>query len=132
MSKIRYMENMLNQNMFTEEQREKHYTVKQASERIGIDYSTLNKACHSGKIRCSTVPNPSGNGNKFLISESALMEYDANRERRNTKYQSADSMTVEDLANEILRRVKNAYDEGYRQGRKDAKTEFMSAFKGIK
>ena len=123
---------MLNQNMFTEEQREKHYTVKQASERIGIDYSTLNKACHAGKIKCSTVPNPSGNGNRFLISESALLEYDANREKRNTKSPSIDALTVEDLANEILRRVRGAYDEGYRQGRKDAKTEFMSAFKGIK
>ena len=41
-------------------------------------------------------------------------------------------MTVEDLANEILKRMRGSYEAGYKQGRKDAKAEFMSAFKGIK
>ena len=124
---------MLNPNMITDDQKEKHYTVKQASERVGVDYSTLNKACHSGKLRCSTFPNPTGNGNKFLIAESDLLEWDANRDKRATRTSSSvDSLTVEDLANEILKRVKGAYEEGYRQGRKEAKAELLAAFKGLK
>ena len=123
---------MLNPNMITNEQKEKHYTVKQASERLGVDYSTLNKACHSGKLRCSTFPNPTGNGNKFLIAESDLLEWNENRDKRMPRTSSVDSLTIEDLANEILRRVKGAYDEGYKQGRKDARNEFMSVFKDIK
>ena len=45
---------------------------------------------------------------------------------------SVQSMTIEDLAEELMRRIKQSYDDGYKAGRRDARNEFMSAFKDIK
>ena len=114
------------------DKKEKFYTVKQAAEYLGVDYSSINKACHSKRIECSVIPSPTNHGNTFLISETALTDWYVNRRERSPKAPSVDALTVEDLANEILKRVKGAYDEGYKQGRKDARSEFMSVFKDIK
>ena len=118
----------------TETAREKHYTVKQASEYLGVDYSSINKACHAGKINCSTIPSPTNHGTTFLISETALTEWYVNRRERGTRTSTNTiaEMTVEDLANEILKRIQGAYDEGYRQGRKAQRAEMLDALKGIK
>ena len=128
MSKIRWE----TAKMEVTDKNEKFYTVKQAAEYLGIDYSSINKACHAKRINCSIIPSPTNHGNTFLISETALTEWYANRRERSPKAPSVDALTVEDLANEILKRVKGAYDEGYKQGRKDARSEFMDAFKGIR
>ena len=122
---------MFNANMITEEQKEKHYTVKEAVERVGCEYSVLNKACHNGRIKCSPVP--SSHGTTFLIAESDLVDWNNSRMRRtNSPTKALSDLSVEDLAAEIMNRIQRARDEGYRQGRKDARAEFMSAFKDIK
>ena len=120
-------------NELVPQQTEKHYTVKEAISRIGIDYSVLNKACKSGKCKCSEVPSHSGHGNTYLIAQSDLDYWFNNVYRaRKSGTTSVQSMTIEDLAEELMRRIKQSYDDGYKAGRRDARNEFMSAFKDIK
>lgn len=127
---------MMNANPnITPEQKEKYFTIKQAADSVKLDYSSIRKACIDGQLQHSVVPKSRGNGDMILISETALTEWYVNRkERVKSKPPSASikEMTVEDLANEILKRMRGSYEAGYKQGRKDARAEFMSAFNGIK
>ena len=114
-----------------EERKEKHYTVKEAANRTGINYSVISKACRTKRLKCSELP--SAHGNAYMIAESDLQYWlDNVYKAHGSTVSSVQSMTVEDLAAEIDRRIKSAYDQGYKEGRKAARTEFMSAFKDIK
>ena len=141
MSKISYVNRIStpvqNEETKVEESKEKWYTIRQASECVGLDYSTLNKACHQGKLRCSEVPRTSGKGYQFLISESSLTEWYVNRKERAPRNQKPtaplpETLTVEDIANEILQRMRGAWEEGYKQGRKEQKAEMLNALRDVK
>ena len=122
----------MEQNMINEEQKEKHYTPKQLHEQFNVEYTGIIKACRQGKLKASTVPAPHGAGHAYLIAESDFREWYANRRDRNSTIKGVSEMTVEELADELMKRIKKAYDDGYKQGRKDQRDEMLTALKGVK
>lgn len=104
---------------------EKHYTPKQASEKFGLTYATIYSACRNGKVACREI-----NGS-YMIAETAMIDYINQRKARIT-VSAHSAMTVDDLAEELLKRIHDAYDKGYADGKKDAKQALNEAIKGIK
>lgn len=122
----------MEQSMFNEEQKEKNYTPKQLHEKFNVEYTGIVKACKQGKLKASTVPAPRGHGYTYLIAESDFMEWYANRRDRKSTIKGVSEMTVEELADELMKRIRKAYDDGYKQGRKDQRDEMLTALKGVK
>ena len=67
-----------------------------------------------------------------MIAESDFREWYANRRDRKSTIKGVSEMTVEELADELMKRIKKAYDDGYKQGRKDQRDEMLTALKGVK
>lgn len=104
---------------------EKHYTPKQASEKFGLTYATIYSACRNGKLACREI-----NGS-YMIAETAMIDYINQRKARIT-VPAYSAMSVDDLAEELLKRIHDAYDKGYADGKKDAKQALNEAIKAIK
>lgn len=122
----------MEQNMINEAQKEKHYTPKQLHDEFNVEYTGIVKACRQGKLKASTMPAPRGSGYTYLIAESDFREWYANRRDRKSTIKGVSEMTVEELADELMKRIKKAYDDGYKQGRKDQRDEMLTALKGVK
>jgi predicted site-specific integrase-resolvase len=104
---------------------EKHYTPKQASEHFGLSYATIYSACRNGRLACREI-----NGS-YMIAETAMLDYINQRKARIT-VPGYSEMSVDDLADELLKRIKTAYDKGYADGKKDAKQALNEAIRGLK
>lgn len=104
---------------------EKHYTPKQASKKFGLTYATIYSACRSGKLACREI-----NGS-YMIAETAMIDYINQRKARIT-VPAYSAMTVDDLAEELLKRIHDAYDKGYADGKKAAKQALNEALRGWK
>lgn len=112
---------------------EKYFTTRQAAELYHLSEQTLRNAIAKKQLKASEITTSrSPKGFIYRIAESDLKEWINSRTARKTIIPNVTNLTVDDLAEEILKRVKNAYDEGYKAGKKDAKAEFMSALKGVK
>lgn len=122
----------MNTMMITEEQKEKHYTPKQLHDEFNVEYTGIVKACKSGKLKASMLPASRGAGYTYSIAESDFKEWYANRRDRKSTIKGVSEMTVEELADELMKRIKKAYDDGYRAGRKDQREEMLTALKGVK
>ena len=101
---------------------ERYYTIKQASDEFGIAYSTLAYACRSNKIPHRDI------NNRPMMAESDIKSYIEDKQKRITKT-SVSELTIDDLAEEILKRIQDAYDRGRADGIKEAKQAMMQAFK---
>jgi predicted site-specific integrase-resolvase len=104
---------------------EKYYTIKQASENFGIAYATIYSACKQKRIDCRQV------NDTYMISESSMREYIDHKKKRMT-VPSNSRLTIDDIAEEIIKRINEAYDTGYADGRKAAKAVFTDALKDLK
>lgn len=111
---------------------EKFYSTKKASELVGVSDATIKSAIKRGELKAKQVAGGGPQGFSWMVSESDLMEFKENRKARKTTITGVTDMSVDDLANEFLKRIKHAYEQGYKEGKKKAKEEFMSAFKGVK
>lgn len=112
---------------------EKYYSVPAAAAELRISDQTLYTAIKEGKLKSMQVPAGSG-GVRYVhkIAETDLLNWFENRKALKTQIVGVTELTVEDLADELLKRIKHAYNEGYKDGVKHAKTELMSAMKGVK
>ena len=111
---------------------EKYYTVKQATEGIGISGQTITKAIRDKQLKASEIPAGGRRGYTYRIAETDLIEWMDNRKKRMTIIPEVTTMTVDDVANEILARIQKAYDDGFKAGVKHAKAEMLGAIKGVK
>lgn len=111
---------------------EKYYTVKQATDEIGVSVATITKAIRDKQLKASEIPAGGRRGYQYRIAESDLIEWMDMRKKRMTIIPEVTTMTVDDVANEILARIKKAYDDGFKAGVKHAKTEMLGAIKGVK
>ena len=110
---------------------EKYYTANQASIETSIAISTITRAIQKNELLAREISNGRG-GHKYMIAESDLIAWMDVRKKRKTTITGVTDLTVDDLAGEILKRLKHEYERGYNDGKKKAKEEFMSAFKGVK
>jgi excisionase family DNA binding protein len=104
---------------------EKYYTCKQASEEFGLSYAAIYSACKDGRINARQT------GRSYMVSESDIREYIENRKKRIVVDTSLSEWSVEDIANEILKRIEDAYERGVKDGKKAMRDEFTQAFKSV-
>lgn len=115
-----------------EEHKEKWYKTGEASKEFGISQSALSRAIRMGKLKSSKITGHSPTGFVDLIPESALIEYMKNKKERVTTIKGVSEMTIDDISEEILKRINDAYQRGFKDGMAKAKAEYMSALKGVK
>lgn len=115
-----------------EEHKEKWYKTYEAAKEFGISQSALSRAIRMGKLKSTKVSGHSPTGFVDLIPESALIEYMKNKKDRVTTLKGVSEMTVDDISEEILKRLNDAYQKGFKDGMAKAKNEYMSALKGVK
>ena len=112
---------------------EKFYTTKQAAEKYMVVEQTLRNAIKNKKLKASQVSSgKSPTGFIYRIAESDLEKFMEDRKMRKTTIPNVTDLTIDDLAEEILKRIRKAHDEGFKEGKKAAKEEFLSALKGVK
>lgn len=115
---------------------EKYYTLKEASSISGVTTQTLAKAIREGKLIARQISDSSRYGFHYMVTENALLQWVEDRKtvKANavTTAKSASEMNVADIAEWITLKIKKAYDEGFRDGRKAGKAEIMDAIKGVK
>lgn len=114
------------------EEKKKWYKVAEASAEFGIDRSYINRAIREGKIKVSKISGSSPTGFISLIPEDEMVKFAKNHVARKTTITGVTDMTVDDLAEELLKRIKDAYDKGFKDGMTKAKNEYMAAIKGVK
>lgn len=118
---------------------EKWYTTAQAAEECNVVKSTLTRAIRDGRLVASEVPSQGRKGTKYMISETALfewLEHGGGKEKgdvRTKRYvaKKYTDMSIEELAGELLRRLQEAYNQGYADGQKNQKREIMDMLKGV-
>lgn len=114
------------------ENNEKFYNTKKAALQVGVSDATIKSAIKRGELPAKQIASGGPKGYSYMVSETDLITWMDTRKQRKTTIAGVTEMTVDDLANEILKRLKHEYERGYKQGKKDAKEEFMKAFKGVK
>ncbi len=111
---------------------EKYFKLKAAAAQAGVTESVLRYAIVHGTLIASTVPGAKG-GYTYLIKESDLLEWVVDRKTvRVDKAEVSLSLkhaTVEQLAEEIHRRIKDSYDEGVKAGAKQKASEIKMMLK---
>lgn len=114
-----------------EEKKEKWYHAKEAAREYGIGYSTITRAIRDGKLKTTKVSGQGRSGFVDLISETSLNEYVKTLKQRKTIITGVTELTVDDLAGELLKRINDAYERGYKDGMATAKKEIKERLKGI-
>lgn len=112
-------------------EKEKWYTLDEATAVAGCSRATLNKACKEGRLVSSQITDSSKWGFHYMVSENALLDWV--NDRKSFKMDvSAMDFSVEMIAQILERKIKTAYDEGYKDGFKSAKKQMNEAMKGIR
>lgn len=114
-----------------EEKKEKWYHAKEAAREYGIGYSTITRAIRDGRLKTTKVSGKSRTGFVDLISETLLNEFVKTMKERKTIINGVTDLTVDDLANELLKRINDAYERGYKDGMATAKKEIKERLKEI-
>lgn len=116
----------------SEANNQKYVTVKKASEIVGVADQTIRNAIANKKLNASVVPANNNRGSTTFIEYEELMAWASARKKRMTTIPGVATLTIDDLAEELLKRIQNAYEEGYKAGVQAAKQEYLDAIKGVK
>ena len=111
---------------------QKYITIKRAAEICHVADQTIRNAIAKGKLSCTKVPSGNSNGEKMFVDYDELMVWIDNRKQRITTIPGVTELTIDDLAEELLKRLKKSYDDGYKAGVAAAKDEFSNALKAVK
>lgn len=112
-------------------EKEKWYTFDEATAVAGCSKATLYRACKEGRLVASQISDSSKWGFHYMVSENALLEWV--NDRKSLKMDvSAMDFSVDMIAQILERKIKTTYDEGYRDGFKNAKKQMNEAMKGIR
>lgn len=116
--------------------KEKWFNTKQASEQTRVSIQTIINNIKNGRLKATELPN-GNHGTKYLIAESDLIAWMEDRKSikavPNVKAKGTlAEYSYEEIAEELYRREKQAYERGIKEGVRQAKAEFMQALKGVK
>lgn len=111
---------------------QKFITIKRASEMCHVADQTIRNAIAKGALSCTKVPSGDSRGEKMFVNYDELMAWFDNRKKRITTIPGVTDLTIDDIADELLKRVQKAYDEGYRAGIEAARKQYQDAFKAVK
>ena len=114
------------------EEKQKWYKAYEAAKEFGISVTTVRNAIRDGKLTTTKVSGKSPTGFIDLIPETALVEFMKNYTARKTVVNEVSSLTIDDIAEDILKRIQDAYDKGFKDGCAKTKNEFLAAVKGVK
>ena len=114
------------------EEKKKWYKVSEASAEFGINKSQINKVIRDGKIKVTKVSGASPTGFVSMIPEDEIVKFAKNHTARKTIIKDVTDITVDDLAEELLKHINDAYEKGFKAGMAKAKNEYMAAIKGVK
>lgn len=115
---------------------EKWFNLQEASQVSGVSYAVLNKALREGKLVGKQISDSSRYGYHWLVSESALLAWV--EDRKTVKAHAiatskvASELSIQDIAEEITLRIKKAYEQGYKEGKKAGISEVKDAIRGVK
>lgn len=116
--------------------KEKWFTVKEASHEAGVSGDTINNAIKEGKLVARQMSDSSRWGFHYLISESELLTWVEDRKtvKANaiTTSKISSDANAADIAGWITLRIKKAYDEGYKDGKRAGIAEVKDAIRGVK
>jgi len=84
------------------------------------------------KLTASVVPAANNRGSTTFVNYDELMQWASTRKKRMTTIPGVATLTIDDLAEELLKRIQHAYEEGYKAGVQAAKQEYLDAIKGVK
>lgn len=116
--------------------KEKWFTVKEASHEAGVSGNTINNAIKEGKLVARQMSDSSRWGFHYLISESELLTWVEDRKtvKANaiTTSKISSDANAADIAEWITLRIKKAYDEGYKDGKRAGIAEVKDAIRGVK
>lgn len=113
------------------EGKEKWYTTAEAEKVAGVSRQTLFNSINKGTLVASQISDSSKCGYHYMISESNLLDWVENRNTVKTSKMPTE-MTVDRIADWITSEIQKAYETGFKDGMKTAKTKMMEAAKGIK
>lgn len=111
---------------------EKFVTIKRAAEICHVADQTIRNAITKGTLACTKVPSGDSRGEKMFVNYDELMEWFDKRKKRITTIPGVSELTIDDLAEELLKRIQKSYDDGYAAGVAAAKTEISNALKAVK
>lgn len=118
------------------EGKEKWYTMAEAMKETGVSRVTLTRAINEGRMVASQITDSSGAGFHFMVSETNLLEWLENRKSKKTevlkKNKAPQEMTVDSVSEWITAEIQKAYETGFKDGLKTAKTKMMEAAKEIR
>ncbi len=107
------------------EMNEKWYRLAEAKIVSGASIATLSKAIREGKLVSKQISDSSRYGYHYMVSETALLQWVEDRKTVKANAvataKSASEMNAADIAEWITLKIKKAYDEGFRDGRKAGK-----------
>ena len=112
------------------EGKEKWYTTAEAEKVAGVSRQTLFNSINKGTLVASQITDSSRWGYHYMISESNLLDWVENRNTVKTSKMPTE-MTVDRIADWITAEIQKAYETGFKDGMKTAKTKMMQATKGI-
>lgn len=117
-------------------EKEKFYTLAQAEKIAGVSRATLTNACREGRLAGSQISDSSYRGFHWMVSEDALMDWVMDRKSIKAqvlqKNKAPSEMTVDGIAEWITNQIQKAYEQGFKDGVKQAKAQMSEAVKGLK
>lgn len=121
-----------NRNREFMSEKEKWYTLAEASQYAGVHDKTLYAAIKKGTLSASQISDGGGRyGFHYMISESALLEWVEHRDT--IKVASVPSeLTIDTVSEWITAQIQKAYEAGFKNGMNTAKSQMQEAVKGIK
>lgn len=111
-------------------EKEKWYTLTEASDVAGVPNKVLLRAVKNGTLVASQITGGSGRyGFHYMVSESALLEWVENRDTVKTV---PAKNTLERVSEWITSGIQEAYEAGFRDGMRVAKEKMNAAVKEIR
>ena len=111
-------------------EKEKWYTLAEASDVAGVPNKMLLRAIKSGTLVASQITGGSGRyGFHYMVSESALLEWVENRDTVKTM---PTENTLDRVSEWITSEIQKAYEAGFRDGMRAAKEKMIDAAKELK
>lgn len=116
--------------------KEKWFTVKEASHEASVSGNTINMAIKEGKLVARQMSDSSRWGFHYLIAESELLRWVEDRKTVKANAvattKTASEANASDIAEWITLKIKKAYDEGYRDGKRAGIAEIKDAIRGVR
>lgn len=106
---------------------EKFYTVKEAVRVSRISQSTINNAIKKGILPAREITDSSSKGFHYLIDESDLKKWIATK-----RVAASEPKTLEEISAWLVAMMKEEYERGVKDGKREAREAIAEAMRGVK